>query len=183
MGAGGTERQAPPVASEPPGNGPAKPARIMPWPGPAYEKNCSRDAALETSNATRAAGKSPTSIRWNSGNWLQGEVEQAPAQWFAELCHERARDMDAVRPAATRSCRPRAISSSIRRISRSTPKASSPPAWPNWKPPAGVKSWSTRGAPSSACCGRSIRRKARSPRGGPPNRWTPMSANGCAAPS
>ena len=33
-------------------------ARILPWPGPAYEKN-----------ATRAAGKSPTSIRWNSGNW------------------------------------------------------------------------------------------------------------------
>ncbi|MFQ9867372.1 MAG: hypothetical protein ACLRWP_10570 [Bilophila wadsworthia] len=47
------------------------------------------------------------------------------------------------RPATTRSCRPRAISKSIRRISRSTPKASSPPMAER-KPPAGVKSWSTR---------------------------------------
>ena len=34
-------------------------ARILPWPGPAYEKNCSRDAALE--------------ILWNSGNWRRAK--------------------------------------------------------------------------------------------------------------
>ena len=149
-------------------------ARILPWPGPAYEKNCSRDAALEILERHKSRREVANVDPLELWELAQGEVEQAPAQ---------SRIWTPWRPAATRSCRPRAISSSIRRISRSTPKASSPPAWPNWKPPAGVKSWSTREAPSSACCGRSIRRKARSPRGGPPNRWTPMSANGCAAPS
>ena len=70
-------------------------ARILPWPGPAYEKDCSRDKALEIlerhRNRREVAGINPIEL-WEMA---QGEVEQAPAQWFAELALSDP-DMDAV---------------------------------------------------------------------------------------
>ena len=143
-------------------------ARILPWPGPAYEKNCSRDAALEILERHKSRREVANVDPLELWELAQGEVEQAPAQWFAELAMSEP-DMDAV-----------AACGHALMQAKSHFKFN-PPNFEVY--PAGVKSWSTREAPSSACCGRSIRRKARSPRGGPPNRWTPMSANGCAAPS
>ena len=70
-------------------------ARILPWPGPAYEKSCSRDAALEILERHKSrrdvANVDPLEL-WEMA---QGEVEQAPAQWFAELALSEP-DMDAV---------------------------------------------------------------------------------------
>ena len=70
-------------------------ARILPWPGPAYEKSCSRDAALEILERHKSrrdvANVDPLEL-WEMA---QGEVEQAPAQWFAELALSDP-DMDAV---------------------------------------------------------------------------------------
>ena len=48
-------------------------ARILPWPGPAYEKNCSRDAALEILERHESRREVATSIRWNSGNWRRAK--------------------------------------------------------------------------------------------------------------
>ena len=70
-------------------------ARILPWPGPAYDKNCSRDAALDILERHKSrrdvANVDPLEL-WELA---QGEVEQAPAEWFAELALSEA-DMDAV---------------------------------------------------------------------------------------
>ena len=70
-------------------------ARILPWPGPAYDKNCSRDAALDILERHKSrrdvANVDPLEL-WELA---QGEVEQAPAEWFAELALSEP-DMDAV---------------------------------------------------------------------------------------
>lgn len=70
-------------------------ARILPWPGPAYEKDRTRDAALEIlerhKRRREVANVDPLEL-WELA---QGEVEQAPAQWFAELALSEP-DMDAV---------------------------------------------------------------------------------------
>ena len=70
-------------------------ARILPWPGPTYERDCSRDKALEIlerhKNRRDVADVDPLEL-WELA---QGEVEQAPAQWFAELALSEP-DMDAV---------------------------------------------------------------------------------------
>lgn len=70
-------------------------ARILPWPGPAYDRNCSRDAALEILERHKSrrdvANVDPLEL-WELA---QGEVDQAPAEWFAELALSEP-DMDAV---------------------------------------------------------------------------------------
>lgn len=70
-------------------------ARILPWPGPAYDKNCSRDAALDILERHKSrrdvANVDPLEL-WELA---QGEVDQAPAEWFAELALSEP-DMDAV---------------------------------------------------------------------------------------
>ncbi|MEI3479302.1 MAG: hypothetical protein V8Q84_09620 [Bilophila sp.] len=70
-------------------------ARILPWPGPAYDKNCSRDAALDILERHKGrrdvANVDPLEL-WELA---QGEVDQAPAEWFAELALSEP-DMDAV---------------------------------------------------------------------------------------
>lgn len=70
-------------------------ARILPWPGPAYDKNCSRDAALDILERHKSrrdvANVNPLEL-WELA---QGEVDQAPAEWFAELALSEP-DMDAV---------------------------------------------------------------------------------------
>ncbi len=70
-------------------------ARILPWPGPAYDSGCSRDKALEIlerhKSRREVANVDPLEL-WEMAH---GEVEQAPAQWFAELALSDP-DMDAV---------------------------------------------------------------------------------------
>ena len=150
MGAGGTERQARLLLPEPPGNGPQ--AASCRGPARPTKRTAPRRGAgnpRRHKSRREVANVDPLEL-WELA---QGEVEQAPAQWFAELAMSEP-DMDAVAACGHALMQAKShFQSSIRRISRSTPKASSPPAWPNWKPPAGVKSWSTREAPSSACCG------------------------------
>ena len=70
-------------------------ARILPWPGPAYEKNCSRDAALEILERHKSRREVANVDPLELWELAQGEVEQAPAQWFAELAMSEP-DMDAV---------------------------------------------------------------------------------------
>lgn len=60
-------------------------ARILPWPGPAYEKMSSRDAALELLEKHRTARQSLSFNPEELWELAQGEVDSAPAQWFAEL--------------------------------------------------------------------------------------------------
>ncbi|WP_027182546.1 ribonuclease catalytic domain-containing protein [Oleidesulfovibrio alaskensis] len=65
-------------------------ARVMPWAGPQYGADKSRQEALvllnqhEERRNTRAAALDPLEL-WELA---QGEVQAATAQWFAELLHE-----------------------------------------------------------------------------------------------
>lgn len=70
-------------------------ARILPWPGPAYDKNCSRDAALDILERHRSRREVAAVDPLELWELAQGEVEQAPAEWFAELALSEP-DMDAV---------------------------------------------------------------------------------------
>lgn len=70
-------------------------ARILPWPGPAYDGSHSRDAALEILERHRLKRESFSVDALELWELAQGEMEQAPAQWFAELSMT-APDADAV---------------------------------------------------------------------------------------
>ncbi len=70
-------------------------ARVLPWPGPAYEKINSRDAALEILERHRAAREAAVFDPHELWEMAQGEVDSAPAQWFAELAMTDP-DVDAV---------------------------------------------------------------------------------------
>lgn len=72
-----------------------KPARTCRGPAPAYEKNWSRDAALEILERHKSRREVANVDPLELWELAQGEVEQAPAQWFAELAMSEP-DMDAV---------------------------------------------------------------------------------------
>ncbi len=70
-------------------------ARILPWPGPAHERINSRDAALEILAQHRTSREQLSFNPEELWEMAQGEVDSAPAQWFAELAMTDP-DVDAI---------------------------------------------------------------------------------------
>ncbi|MFQ9491127.1 MAG: hypothetical protein ACLR0N_09545 [Bilophila wadsworthia] len=135
-------------------------ARILPWPGPAYEKNCSRDAALEILERHKSRREVANVDPLELWELAQGEVEQAPAQWFAELAMSEP-DMDAVAACATHHAgQNHFVQSAEFQVCPSVVATHG-----RMEAPAGVKA-GQQGSAFIRLLWRSIRRKARSPRAG-----------------
>ena len=60
-------------------------SRILPWTGPLYEKVSSRDAMIEVLEKHRLARQEASVDPLELWEMAQGEVDAAPADWFAEL--------------------------------------------------------------------------------------------------
>lgn len=66
-------------------------SRLLPWSGPSYQGEHSRDAIitlLETHKQKRDAIEASTALL-DLWEMVQGEVEKASVEWFAELLHEQ----------------------------------------------------------------------------------------------